>query len=120
MSREYKYDFDLSQPLKCLLLSDAAIPHSTQRSQKRSCLGQQLGRRLGSAATTFAMIGFSEVCQFEIDRERFRHLMCFSNIQTTDDSLRAFDQASLVLNVVCWLRVQLSMLNQQHAQLLDR
>src|SRR5829696_9152051 len=66
------------------------------------------------------MIGFSKVCQFKIDRERFRHLMCFSNIQTTDDSLRAFDQTSLVLNVVCWLRVQLSMLNQQHAQLLDR
>ena len=78
MSSEYKYDFDLREPLKCLLLSDAGITHAAQSSQKRSRLGQQLGRRLGSAATTFAMIGFSEVCQFEIDRKRFRHLMRFS------------------------------------------
>ena len=45
--------------------------------------------------------------------------MRFTNIQTTDNSLRTFDQASLVLNVVSWLRAQLSMLNQQQAQLLD-
>src|SRR5215217_948740 len=116
MSSEYEYDFDLGQRLECLLLSNARITHPTQSSEKRSWLGQQLRRGLGSPAATFPMIGFSEVCQFEIDRERFRHLMRFRNVQTTDSFLRAFHQALLILNVVSWLRVQLSMLNQQLAQ----
>lgn len=66
------------------------------------------------------MIGLGEICQFEIDGKCFRHLVCFGNIQTTDNRLRTFDQALHVLNVVSWLRVQLSMLDQQQAQLFDR
>jgi len=46
--------------------------------------------------------------------------MRFSNIQTTDNPLRTLDQASLILNVVYWVRMQLSMLNQQQAQFLNR
>ena len=52
------------------------------------------------------MIGFSEVCQFEIDRESFRHLMRLGDIQTTYNFLRTGNQASLVLNVASGLRVQ--------------
>src|SRR5215213_6442107 len=119
MSSEYKYDFDLREPVKCSLFSDACITHPAQSSEKRSWLGQQFGRGLGSTATAFAMIGFSEVCELEIDRKRFRHLMCFSDIQMTDNFLRALEQASHVFNVVPRLRVQLSMFNQQQAQLFN-
>jgi hypothetical protein len=66
------------------------------------------------------MIGFSEVCQFEIDRERFRHLMRFGDIQTANYSLCTFDQAALLLHVVSWSGVQLSMLDQQETQLFNR
>src|SRR6185369_2552263 len=116
MSSEYEYDFDPCKPLKCLLSRNAGITHPAKSSEKRTWLSQQLGRRLGSAATAFAMIGFSEVCQFEIDRESLRHLMCFCHIQTTNNFLGASYQALHVLKIVSWLRVQLSMLNQQHAQ----
>src|SRR6185369_17118991 len=105
MSCEYKYDVDLRQPLECPRLSDAGITHATQSSQKRSRLGRQLRRCLGRAPTTFAMISLSEVCQFEIDRERLRHLVRFDNIQTTHDSFGPFDQASHVFNVVFRERV---------------
>src|SRR4051812_14420418 len=107
MSSKNRYDFDFFQPLQCLLSGDAGITHPAQSSQKRSRLCEVLRRRTGSPATAFAVIGFSEVCQFEIDGERFRHLMRFSNIQTTDSSLRPLEQASLVFNVVSWLPVQL-------------
>src|SRR6476469_4477319 len=108
MSREYEYDFDLREPLECLLLSDSGITHSTERSQKRSRLGQQLGRRLRSTAPAFAMIGLSEVCQLEIGRERFRHLMRLSDIQTIYNFLRTGDQALHIPGIVSRLRVQLS------------
>src|ERR1041385_4561158 len=111
MGSEDKYDFYLRQPLECLLLSDAGITHPAQSAQKRSGLGQQLRRRLGSAAAAFAMIGLSEVGQFEIDRERFRHLMRVSDIQTTDNLLGTFEQALLVVDIVPRLGVQLAMLD---------
>jgi len=57
------------------------------------------------------MICFSEVCQFEIDRKRFRHLVRFSYIQPTDNTLSTFDQALHAVNVVFCLRVRLAVLD---------
>ncbi len=57
------------------------------------------------------MVGFSEVCQFEIDRKRLRHLMRISEIQTTDNFLRTFEQTLH--------RVHFSMFDQQQSQLFD-
>ena len=69
--------------------------------------------RVGPATpATFAMIRFSKVRQFEIDRERFRHLMRVSDIQTTDNLRGTFNQPTHLFRVMPWLRVQLSMLNQ--------
>src|SRR5215510_9110470 len=107
MSGEYKYDFDLRQPLEGLRLSDTSVAHAAESSQKRSGLGQQFGRRLRGPAATFAMICFSEVRQFEIDRKCFRHLVRFSYIQTTDNTLRTLDQALHAVNVVFWLGMRL-------------
>src|SRR5688572_22762584 len=100
MSRKDKYDFDLREPLECLLLSDARITHAPQRPEERSWLGRQVRRGLRGAAPAFAVIGFGKVCQFEIDGKRFRHLMRLGNIQTTHDSLRTFDQPLLVSNII--------------------
>src|ERR1700752_4471487 len=46
--------------------------------------------------------------------------MRLSDIQTTDNCICAFDQATDVLNVVLRLGMQFSMLNSQQAQLFNR
>src|SRR5438552_1847580 len=71
MGGEHGDDLYLAQQVKCLVGANSCIAHSEQRPAKRTGKRRLVRVKLGSAAAAFAMVGFREVCQLEIDGECF-------------------------------------------------
>ena len=46
------------------------------------------------------MICLGEVGELEVDRKRFRHLVCFSNVKTTDDLFSTLNLTVLTLQIM--------------------
>src|SRR5262249_31237230 len=85
MRCEYRNHANPPQGLNRVLQRDARVSDSQQCSFERAGLRRFIRRTLQRAAAPFAMIGFSEVRQLEINGKRFRKLGRFAYGDTPND-----------------------------------